>query len=142
MKIVKSILLVSLILLTSFASAETQKYWFDIKLFEIADVHDGVQNYQTLEPFSNPKMITKENEPALMKLSGKNQKELNFELELLARNDKVFDIKFELFKDQESVSGPIKTEGYSSDKTWLMVTNFDAKKILVTVTMSKFDDQQ
>ena len=139
MNIVRFLLIASLICISVTVSAEEKKYLFDIKLFDITDVSDGVQKHQTLEPFSNPKMITIESKPAMMKLSGDNQRNLNFELELLARSNKTFDIKYNLFKGKELVSGPILTEGYPNDKTWLVVTAFDEKKVLVTVDVSETD---
>ena len=114
MRVAKIIFFVGLMVIASAVSAETKKYMFDIKLFEIADVSNGVQNYQELKPFTNPKMISEENKPARMKVSGDIQKDLNFELELLAKSNRSFDINFELFKGEESVSGLIKTESYSS----------------------------
>lgn len=142
MKITKYILITILALMASTVSAEDRNYLFDIKLFDITDVADGVQKYQTLEPFSNPKMLTRENVAAVMKLSGDNQKELNFELKVLARSKRSFDIEFKLFKGEELVSGPILTEGFLSDKTWLMVTNFDGRKLVVTAEMSSIDENK
>ncbi|GAA4345397.1 hypothetical protein [Kangiella taiwanensis] len=142
MRVAKIIFFVGLMVIASAVSAETKKYMFDIKLFEIADVSNGVQNYQELKPFTNPKMISEENKPTRMKVSGDIQKDLNFELELLAKSNRSFDINFELFKSGESVSGPIKTESYSSDKTWLMVTKFDGKSLLVTVDMEELLNQK
>lgn len=122
--------------------AEEKRYLFDIKVFDITDVADGLQKYQTLTPFSNPKMITYENKPALMELSGSNQEKLNFKLEVTALSQSEFNIKYELYKGKQLVSGPILTEGFSSSKTWLMVSNFDKRKLIVTVDMKKVNNSE
>ena len=85
MKIAKFTLMVVLSLVTLTVSAEDKHYLFDIKLFDITDVSNGLQTYQTLEPFSNPKMVTREKVASYMNMSGDNKKELNFELKLLAK---------------------------------------------------------
>ena len=137
MNIVRFLLIAGLICISVTVSAEEKKYLFDIKLFDITDVSDGVQKHQTLEPFSNPKMITYENKPALMELSGTAQEELYFKIEVIAKSQSKFNIKFEVFKGKQLISGPTLTEGFSSDKTWLMVTNFDKRKLIVTVDMKE-----
>jgi hypothetical protein len=137
MNIAKFILVMALTLMMSAVLAEERSYLFDIKLFDITDVADGLQKYQTLEPFSNPKMITYENKPALMELSGTAQEELYFKIEVIAKSQSKFNIKFEVFKGKQLISGPTLTEGFSSDKTWLMVTNFDKRKLIVTVDMKE-----
>ncbi|GEM_PF-3231978 len=142
MKIAKFTLMVVLSLVTLTVSAEDKHYLFDIKLFDITDVSNGLQTYQTLEPFSNPKMVTREKVASYMNMSGDNKKELNFELKLLAKGEESFNIEFKLFKKEELISGPILTEDFSSDKTWLMVTNFDGRKIIVTVEMSSVSEEE
>lgn len=140
MKTAKYLLIVMLSLLIQTASAEDNRFLFDIKLFDITNISDGLQTYETLEPFSNPKMIALKDVPASMKMSGDDEKELMFELEVVPRGEKVFDIKFEILKSGKSATGPVLTEGYTSDKTWLMVTNFDGRKIIVTAEMSSVDE--
>lgn len=140
MNTAKYLLIIMLSLLIQTASAEDNRFLFDIKLFDITNISDGLQTYETLEPFSNPKMIALKDVPASMKMSGDDEKELMFELEVVPRGEKVFDIKFEILKSGKSATGPVLTEGYTSDKTWLMVTNFDGRKIIVTAEMSSVDE--
>ena len=137
METTKYLLIVMLSLVVQTVSAEDNRFLFDIKLFDITNFSNGLQNYETLEPFSNPKMIVLQDVPASMKMSGDDDKELMFELELVPRGEKIFDIKFEILKGGQRATGPILTENFSSDKVWQIITNFDKRKVIVAVEMSK-----
>ncbi|RDX35833.1 hypothetical protein DZA50_05815 [Kangiella sp. HD9-110m-PIT-SAG07] len=134
MKKLTGIFLTVILLLTyQVAMANEGQYLFDIKLYDITKVGNGVVKHENLEAYTNPKLLVQINQPAFMKISSESTDEMQFELKLIVRSKDKYDLEYKLFKDKKIVSGPIKTEGFSVNETWLMITNFDGKKVLISV---------
>lgn len=142
MKRLNRILCAVILLLTyGIATANEEQYLFDIKLYDITNVSDGVANHQKLKAYSNPKLIVQLGKPAFMKVGSDNTDEVGFELKMMVKEEERFDLVYKLFKKEEVVSGPIQTTDFSIKKTWLMVTNFDGKKILISVDAEKLMEE-